>query len=155
LAVAGAFGISGAIASGRRSLPLLRGLNSLAFNSGGFTIDDGILNGRDRLSRGGAGQRTYSEPNLGRAMPQYYTLEEAASKLKMSPDELREMAKQKKVRAFQDRGSWRFRTQEIDEMARERGLGSDPELQPGEAVKSPPRPRPSKLGPKSPPPDEE
>jgi len=86
-------------------------------------------------------------------MPQYYTLEEAASKLQMSPDELREMAKRKQVRAFQDRGSWRFRSQEIDEMARERGLGSDPELQFGDATQA--VPRPPKSGPKSPPPDDE
>src|SRR3954471_23288576 len=93
----------------------------------------------------------FSSPS--RAMPQYYTLEEAASKLQMSPDELREMAKRKQVRAFQDRGSWRFRAQEIDELARERGLGSDPELQFGDATQA--VPRPPKSGAKSPPPDEE
>src|SRR5262249_35379138 len=42
------------------------------------------------------------------------------------------------VRAFADRGTWRFRTQDIEEMARRRGLGSSPELPLGEA----PRPRP-------------
>src|SRR5438105_10322680 len=74
-------------------------------------------------------------------MQQYYTLEEAASKLQMSPDELREMAKTKKVRAFQDRGTWRFRAQEIDEMVRAKGLSSsDPEVQMrGEATKAAPK----------------
>jgi hypothetical protein len=91
------------------------------------------------------------EESLGRAMPQYYTLEEAASKLQMAPDDLREMAKRKEVRAFQDRGSWRFRAQEIDELARERGLGSDPEVQMADAGK--PAAPPAKSGPKSPPPD--
>jgi excisionase family DNA binding protein len=86
-------------------------------------------------------------------MPQYYTLEEAASKLQMSPDDLREMAKRKEVRAFQDRGSWRFRVQEIDELARERGLGSDPEVQMGEVART--APHPAKGGAKSPPPDED
>src|SRR5262245_22481463 len=69
-------------------------------------------------------------------MQQYYTLEEAANKLQMSPDELREMAKKKQIRAFQDRGSWRFRAQEIEELARSRGLGSDAELQLSEAAKA-------------------
>src|SRR5262245_50389021 len=70
-------------------------------------------------------------------MQQYMTLEEAAKHLYMPPDELREMAKKKTIRAFQDRGSWRFRTQDIEELARARGLGSDPALQPGEG-KNPP-----------------
>ncbi|MFO0930272.1 MAG: helix-turn-helix domain-containing protein [Gemmataceae bacterium] len=70
-------------------------------------------------------------------MQQYLTLDEAASRLHISPDELREMAKKKTIRAFQDRGSWRFRTQDIEELARSRGLGSDPELQLGEASKTP------------------
>lgn len=69
-------------------------------------------------------------------MQQYYTLEEAASKLMLSPDDLREMAKSKKIRAFQDKGSWRFRTQDVEEEARKRGVGSEPELAIGEA---PPR----------------
>jgi len=60
-------------------------------------------------------------------MQQYLTLDEAAKVLQMSPDELREMAKKKTIRAFQDRGSWRFRTQDIQELARARGLTSDPD----------------------------
>ena len=43
--------------------------------------------------------------------------------------------RKKEIRAFQDRSGWRFRSQEIDEMARERGFGSDPELPLGEAAK--------------------
>src|SRR5262245_11487937 len=74
-------------------------------------------------------------------MQQYYTLEEAAKVLRISPDELREMAKQKTIRAFQDRGSWRFRAQDIDEMARARGLGSDSDLQLGEGALNPPKPK--------------
>jgi hypothetical protein len=61
-------------------------------------------------------------------MAQYYTLEEAAKVLHMRPEELRELAKKKQVRAFQDRGNWRFLAQQIDEMARQRGAGSDAEL---------------------------
>jgi excisionase family DNA binding protein len=69
-------------------------------------------------------------------MQQYYTLEEAARVLQKTPDELKEMAKKNELRAFQDRGTWRFRAQEINERARALGLGSDPELQPGEPVKA-------------------
>jgi len=66
-------------------------------------------------------------------MVQYYTLEQAAQLLRTTPDQLKEMAKKNEVRAFQDRGTLRFRSQEIDELARSRGLGSDPDLQLGEA----------------------
>src|SRR5919204_196823 len=65
-------------------------------------------------------------------MVNYYTLEEAARVLQTTPDKLREMANRKEIRAFQDRGTLRFRSQEINEMARAQGLGSDPELQPRE-----------------------
>jgi excisionase family DNA binding protein len=66
-------------------------------------------------------------------MVQYYTLQEAAAKLRVSGDALKEMAKNGEVRAFQDRGSLRFRAQEIDELARMRGLSSEPDLQLGDA----------------------
>lgn len=70
-----------------------------------------------------------------RLMVQYYTLEQAAKVLRIDPEQLKEMARKKEIRAFQDRSGWRFRAQEIDEMARERGFGSDPELPLGEAAK--------------------
>lgn len=47
-------------------------------------------------------------------MSQFYTLEEAASKLNMSVDELRELAKKREVRSFQDRGVLRFKSEDID-----------------------------------------
>src|SRR5437763_14064450 len=74
-------------------------------------------------------------------MVQYYTLEQAAQILRTTADEVKEMAKRNEVRAFQDRGTLRFRAQEINELARLRGIGSDPELQLGEGAapsKSPP-----------------
>jgi hypothetical protein len=70
-------------------------------------------------------------------MPQYYTLEEAAKVLHLPPDELREKAKKKEVRAFQDRGNWRFLAQQIDELARQQGLESDPALQLADGGKKP------------------
>jgi excisionase family DNA binding protein len=68
-------------------------------------------------------------------MQQYYTLEQAAQILRINPEQLKEMARKKEIRAFQDRTGWRFRAQEIDELARAKGFGSDPELPLGEAVK--------------------
>ncbi len=76
----------------------------------------------------------------------YYTLEEAARILGMAPDQLSQMAQRREVRAFADRGTWRFRTQDIEELGRQKGLASDPELQLGEA----PRPKaPDSPAPKS------
>jgi hypothetical protein len=61
-------------------------------------------------------------------MAQFYTLEEAARVLGMSPEELKGKAQHREIRAFMDSGSWRFRVADIDELARRRGLGSDPDL---------------------------
>src|SRR6266404_3236967 len=69
----------------------------------------------------------------------YYTLEEAAQILAMTPQELKEFSKRGDLRAFQDRGTLRFRTQEVEELARQRGARSDVELPLGEA----PRPKPA------------
>src|SRR5438128_4524869 len=68
----------------------------------------------------------------------YYTLDEAARILGMAIEDLSQMARRREVRAFADRGTWRFRTQDIEELARRRGQGSNPDLQLGEA----PRPQP-------------
>src|SRR5271157_6088663 len=62
------------------------------------------------------------------SMAQFYTLEEAARVLGMSPEELKSKAQHREIRAFLDGGSWRFRVVDIDELARRRGLGSDAEL---------------------------
>ena len=61
-------------------------------------------------------------------MAQFYTLEEAARVLGMSSDELKLKAQHREVRAFLDGGSWRFRVADVDELARRRGMGSDPDL---------------------------
>src|SRR3954471_5730636 len=81
-------------------------------------------------------------------MPQYYTLDEAAKILGTTGDELKQMAKKGELRPFQDRGTLRFRSQEIDEMARRRGRGSEPDLQLGEAPRvgdTPPSKKRSKV----------
>ena len=61
-------------------------------------------------------------------MAQFYTLEEAARVLGMNPEDLKAKAQQRKVRAFLDGGTWRFRVGDVDELARRRGMGSDAEL---------------------------
>jgi hypothetical protein len=61
-------------------------------------------------------------------MAQFYTLDEAARVLGMNPEDLKAEAQQRKVRAFLDGGTWRFRVGDVDELARRRGMGSDAEL---------------------------
>jgi hypothetical protein len=73
----------------------------------------------------------------------YYSLEEAARILGMAADELNQMAQRREVRAFADRGTWRFRTQDIEELARRRGLGSSPDLPIGEAPRARPHDSPT------------
>src|SRR5262249_32721710 len=70
-------------------------------------------------------------------MPQFYTLEEAARVLGMSTEELKVKAQHREIRAFMDSGSWRFRVADIDELARRRGMGSDPHLSLSEVEVSP------------------
>jgi excisionase family DNA binding protein len=73
----------------------------------------------------------------------YYTVDEAARILGMAADELSQMARKGDVRAFADRGTWRFRTQDIEELARRRGLGSSPDLPLGEAPPARPHDSPT------------
>lgn len=54
----------------------------------------------------------------------FYTLEEAANYLEMAPEELNRMAQKREIRAFADRGTWRFRTQDVEELARRRSASS-------------------------------
>src|SRR5450432_1905324 len=67
----------------------------------------------------------------------YYTLQEAAQFLGMPIDELKQMAQKGQIRSFQDRGTLRFRTQDIQELGRKRGSTSDPELALGDAAPPP------------------
>lgn len=61
-------------------------------------------------------------------MAQFYSLEEAARVLGISPDELKAKAQAREIRAFMDSGSWRFRVADVEEEARKKGMGSDPDL---------------------------
>jgi len=66
----------------------------------------------------------------------YYTLEEAAQNLGLTTDRLSQMAQRREIRAFADRGTWRFRTQDVEEMGRRMGQGSNDELALGEPTMS-------------------
>jgi len=89
----------------------------------------------------------------------YYTLQEAAQVLGMPPEELKQMAQRNQIRSFQDRGTWRFRQQDIQELARQRGGSSDMEMVVGDSnvpratdSPMPKSPRPKSPQPKSSPP---
>ena len=53
-------------------------------------------------------------------MQGYFTLQEAAQFLDMDADELKQMAQHKEIRSFQDRGTLRFRVQDVQELGRQR-----------------------------------
>src|SRR5262249_12411782 len=73
----------------------------------------------------------------------FYSLEEAARALGMTPEEVNQMAQKREIRAFADRGTWRFRMQDVEEKARQLGRGSSPELQLGDAPKAKPHDSPA------------
>ena len=80
-------------------------------------------------------------------MQGYLTLEEAARTLSIPVDELRQMAQKNQIRSFQDRGTLRFRSQDIQELARQRGLGNSQEEPVVPAPATPPKtPRVSEAG---------
>jgi hypothetical protein len=66
-------------------------------------------------------------------MAQTYTLDEAANRLGMSGEELKRRLKDewKSIRSFRDGATLRFRSADIDELARSLGQASDPGLQMG------------------------
>lgn len=68
---------------------------------------------------------------------EFCTLEQAAQMLGISPQELNQMAQRREVRAFADRGTWRFRIGDVQELARKRGASSDPELPAAPAADAP------------------
>jgi len=62
-------------------------------------------------------------------MPQeYINLDDAAQMLGISREELIRMAQQREIRAFADRGTWKLRKKDVEEYARQRGIGSGAEI---------------------------
>lgn len=58
----------------------------------------------------------------------YLTLEAAAAQLGIRPEELIRLREKGEVRGFADRGTWKFRSEDIDELARRREPDSSPEV---------------------------
>jgi excisionase family DNA binding protein len=72
----------------------------------------------------------------------FYTLEEAARILGMSAEDLNRMAQKREIRAFADRGTWRFRTQDIEELGRKREAeGAAADVAPPEPAAEPAKPK--------------
>lgn len=59
---------------------------------------------------------------------EYLNLEEAAQQLGISKEDLAKKAQKREIRAFADRGTWKFRKQDIEEHARQAGIGSGAEI---------------------------
>jgi excisionase family DNA binding protein len=58
----------------------------------------------------------------------YLTLEEAARQLGMAPDELVRLRERSEIRGFADRGTWKFKSEDVEEFARSRDADSSPEV---------------------------
>ncbi|MGL6094933.1 MAG: hypothetical protein ACRC7O_03895, partial [Fimbriiglobus sp.] len=75
-------------------------------------------------------------------MAQTYTMEEAAQRLSLSPEEFKRRLKTEwtQIRSFRDGATLRFRAADIDELSRLMGESSDPGLQLGPVSADPPPP---------------
>ncbi len=73
----------------------------------------------------------------------FYTLEEAANRLGLSPEELNLQAQQGLIQALADGGTWRFPKREIDEMAAGQGAIPLAPDEPAPRTTAPPAPAPN------------
>ena len=58
----------------------------------------------------------------------YLNLEEAAQLLGMAPDELVRFRERGEIRGFADRGTWKFKSEDVEDFARSRDADSSPEV---------------------------
>lgn len=58
----------------------------------------------------------------------YLSLEEAAQQLGLRNDELNKLREQGQIRGFADRGTWKFKVEDVQELGRTRQADSNPEL---------------------------
>jgi excisionase family DNA binding protein len=58
----------------------------------------------------------------------YLSLEEAAARLGIEKAELNRLREKGSIRAFADRGNWKFKEEDVDNLARNRSLSSDDDL---------------------------
>ncbi|HID23147.1 MAG TPA: helix-turn-helix domain-containing protein, partial [Planctomycetaceae bacterium] len=56
----------------------------------------------------------------------YITLEEAAAQLGITPDRLIRLREQGEIRGFADRGTWKFRPQDVDQLREKLAAGESP-----------------------------
>jgi hypothetical protein len=69
---------------------------------------------------------------------EYITLDQAAQNLSVNKDQFLELADKHKLRRFNGPDTVRFWKHQVEELGRQMGLGSDPELQPRDAGGKPP-----------------
>ncbi|MEZ6044414.1 MAG: helix-turn-helix domain-containing protein [Planctomycetaceae bacterium] len=58
----------------------------------------------------------------------YLSLEETADLLGITPDELKQIRNRGEIRGYADRGSWKFREDEVNEYRRSQRPDSDPDV---------------------------
>lgn len=58
----------------------------------------------------------------------YLSLEEAAAQIGISTSELNRLREKGAIRAFADRGTWKFKEEEVEKLARSRQADSDPDV---------------------------
>lgn len=58
----------------------------------------------------------------------YYDLDETAALLGMPKEELNRLREQGKIRGFADRGTWKFRDEDVEKLKRSRQFDSDPDV---------------------------
>src|SRR3990172_4301287 len=58
----------------------------------------------------------------------YLSLEEAASILRINPDELVRLRERGEIRGFADRGTWKFKSEDVEEFSRSRQADSNPDV---------------------------
>ena len=63
------------------------------------------------------------------AKQKYLSLEKAAQKIGVSGEELTRLRDNGDLRGFADRGSWKFKTEDLEEFVRSRQADSDPDVQ--------------------------
>ena len=63
------------------------------------------------------------------AKNKYLSLQEAAEQVQMQPEELLKLRDAGEIRAFSDRGNWKFLAQHIEDLRRSRQVDSDPEVE--------------------------
>src|SRR5262249_1564072 len=66
--------------------------------------------------------------SLSRMSKKYLSIEEAAAQVGISSAELNRLREKGMIRAFADRGTWKFKEEDVEKLARSRQADSDPEV---------------------------